>query len=323
MTVKDNFDIEGLPGQSGDEVLRWGARRRIGRSGGRGRRTRRRRRLSGARPTCQRAPATIKRLQRPLRCYAVTPGTGADVPGGSSGADRPPPSPPASPRSEIGADIAGSASASRRAFAAWPATVRSWGLVSQRGMPLPPGFLGDFDLVVVGPMARSVRDPAAAAGCTGRRSDPADAERDPSKSASGWTSFHPSRSIRPSARRLPTSPTGWRAKRRGGGSDRLLPLPAQADASGLIRRRCWLRTRSQGPARGGCELSSSFSAGPRRSSPRPWAPVRLSWGGMASSAAEPPAITPEWFAANEAARADEGLSSHPSSIKLATSFWPR
>ena len=58
---------------------------------------------------------------------------------------------------EIGADIGGSLRIPA-SFCGVACHKPSWGLISQRGMPLPPGFLADYDLMVVGPMARSVRD---------------------------------------------------------------------------------------------------------------------------------------------------------------------
>jgi amidase len=58
---------------------------------------------------------------------------------------------------EIGADIAGSLRIPA-SFCGVFAHKPTYGLVSQRGLVPPPGFLADIDMAVVGPMARSARD---------------------------------------------------------------------------------------------------------------------------------------------------------------------
>jgi amidase len=151
MTVKDNFDVEGLPASLGLKAL-------LGRSA-QDAEVVSRARAAGAIVWGQtNVPAGSSDHQTYNALYGVTrnPWDLARTPGGSSGGSA------AALAAgftalEIGADIAGSLRIPA-SFCGVTCHRPSWGLVSQRGMPFPPGFLADWDLVVVGPMARSVRD---------------------------------------------------------------------------------------------------------------------------------------------------------------------
>ena len=151
MTVKDNFDVEGLPASLGLKAL-------LGRSA-QDAEVVSRARAAGAIVWGQtNVPAGSSDHQTYNALYGVTrnPWDLARTPGGSSGGSA------AALAAgftalEIGADIAGSLRIPA-SFCGVACHRPSWGLVSQRGMPFPPGFLADWDLVVVGPMARSVRD---------------------------------------------------------------------------------------------------------------------------------------------------------------------
>lgn len=151
MTVKDNFDIEGLPASLGlktnlgrpakdaDAVARV--------------------RAAGAIVWGQtNVPAGSADQQTFNALYGVTrnPWDPSRTPGGSSGG-----SAAAVAASftalEIGMDIGGSIRLPA-SFCGVSCHKPSWGLISQHGMPAPPGFLAEYDLMVVGPLARSVRD---------------------------------------------------------------------------------------------------------------------------------------------------------------------
>ena len=151
MTVKDNFDIEGLPASLGLQanlgrtVKDADAVARV--------------RAAGAVVWGQtNVPAGSAGYQAFNRLYGVTrnPWDLARTPGGSSGGSA------AALAAgftalEIGVDIGGSIRVPA-SFCGVAGLKPSWGLVSQRGIPAPPGFVAPYDLMVVGPMARSVRD---------------------------------------------------------------------------------------------------------------------------------------------------------------------
>ncbi len=151
MTVKDMFDIEGLPASLGMKSL-------LGRPA-RDAEAVARVRAAGAVVWGQtNVPAGSSDLQTFNRLYGVTrnPWNPALTPGGSSGGSA------AALAAgftalEIGADIGGSLRIPA-AYCGVACHRPSWGLISQRGVPAPPGYLADYDLMVVGPMARSVRD---------------------------------------------------------------------------------------------------------------------------------------------------------------------
>ena len=151
MTVKDNFDIDGLPASLGMKSL-------LGRPA-QDAEVVSRTRAAGAIVWGQtNVPAGASDHQTYNAVYGVTrnPWDLARTPGGSSGGSA------AALAAgftalEIGADIAGSLRIPA-SFCGVACHRPSWGLISQRGMPIPPGFMADYDLVVVGPMARSVRD---------------------------------------------------------------------------------------------------------------------------------------------------------------------
>jgi len=151
MTVKDIFDIEGLPAS-------------VGMKSGLGRTAHdaeavARVRAAGAVVWGQtNVPAGSSDLQTFNRLYGTTrnPWNPHRTPGGSSGGSA------AAVAAgftalEIGADIGGSLRIPA-AYCGVACHRPSWGLVSQRGIAAPPGYVADYDFLVVGPMARSVRD---------------------------------------------------------------------------------------------------------------------------------------------------------------------
>ncbi|HXQ16792.1 MAG TPA: amidase family protein [Caulobacteraceae bacterium] len=151
MTVKDIFDIEGLPASAGMKSL-------LGRP---------------AKDACAVAqvraagalvwghtnvPAGSSDFQAFNPLYGVTrnPWNLALTPGGSSGGSA------AAVAAcftalEIGADMGGSLRVPA-SYCGVAGHRPSWGLISQRGIAAPPGYEADYDFLVVGPMARSVRD---------------------------------------------------------------------------------------------------------------------------------------------------------------------
>jgi len=151
MTVKDNFDIEGLPASLG---LKANLGRTVKDADAVARV-----RAAGAVVWGQtNVPAGSSGYQAFNRVYGVTrnPWDLTRTPGGSSGGSA------AALAAgftalEIGADVGGSIRVPA-SFCGVAGHRPSWGLVPQRGMPVPPGYLADYDLIVVGPMARSVRD---------------------------------------------------------------------------------------------------------------------------------------------------------------------
>ena len=151
MTVKDMFDIDGLPASLGTKAL-------LGRTATDAEAIARIRAAGVIVWGQTNVPAGASDHQTYNAVYGVTgnPWDLARTPGGSSGgsaaavAD-------GFTALEIGADIAGSLRIPA-SFCGVACHRPSWGLISQRGIPAPPGYLADYDLMVVGPMARSVRD---------------------------------------------------------------------------------------------------------------------------------------------------------------------
>jgi amidase len=151
MTVKDMFDIEGLPASLGTKALLGRAARDAAAVA--------RVRAAGAIVWGQtNVPAGASDHQTFNALYGVTrnPWNLARTPGGSSGGSA------AALAAgftalEVGADIGGSLRIPA-SYCGVTCHRPSWGLISQRGIPAPPGCLADYDLMVVGPMARSVRD---------------------------------------------------------------------------------------------------------------------------------------------------------------------
>jgi len=151
MTVKDTFDIEGMPASAGMKSLL-------------GRVTRdaeavARVRAAGAvvwGHTNVSVGASDWQAFNPLYGVTRNPWNLARTPGGSSGGSA------AALAAgftalEIGADIGGSLRIPA-GYCGVTCHRPSWGLIPQRGLVPPPGFTADYDLVVVGPMARSARD---------------------------------------------------------------------------------------------------------------------------------------------------------------------
>lgn len=151
MTVKDIFDIDGLPASTGMKAL-------LGRTA-RDAEAVARVRAAGAVVWGQtNVPAGSSDYQTFNALYGVTrnPWNLARTPGGSSGGSA------AALAAgftalEIGADIGGSLRIPA-SYCGVACHRPSWGLIPQRGIAAPPGYLADYDLAVVGPMARSVRD---------------------------------------------------------------------------------------------------------------------------------------------------------------------
>jgi amidase len=151
MTVKDIFDIEGLPASVGTKPLAG----RVARDADAVARVR----AAGAVVWGQtNVPAGSSDLQTFNAHYGVTrnPWNLALTPGGSSGGSAAAVAAGFTPL-EIGADIGGSLRIPA-AYCGIACHRPTWGLISQRGIAFPPGYLADYDLLVVGPMARSVRD---------------------------------------------------------------------------------------------------------------------------------------------------------------------
>ncbi len=151
MTVKDIFDVEGLPASLGMKGL-------LARTAHDAEAVARVRKAGAVVWGQTNVPAGSSDLQTFNKLYGVTrnPWDQDRTSGGSSGGSA------AAVAAgftalEIGADIGGSLRipASYCGVACHKPT---WGLVSQRGIPAPPGYVADYDLMVVGPMARSVRD---------------------------------------------------------------------------------------------------------------------------------------------------------------------
>ncbi len=151
MTVKDIFDIDGLPASTGMKSL-------LGRTA-RDAEAVALVRAAGAVVWGQtNVPAGSSDYQTFNALYGVTrnPWNPARTPGGSSGGSA------AALAAgftalEIGADIGGSLRIPA-GYCGVACHRPSWGLIPQRGIAAPPGYLADYDLLAVGPMARSVRD---------------------------------------------------------------------------------------------------------------------------------------------------------------------
>jgi amidase len=151
MTVKDNFDIEGLPASLGLKA-------NLGRTVQDAYAVARVRAAGAIVWGQTNVPAGSADHQTYNALYGVTrnPWDLARTPGGSSGGSA------AALAAgftalEIGADVGGSIRVPA-SFCGVAGHRPSWGLIPQRGMPAPPGYMADYDLMVVGPMARSVRD---------------------------------------------------------------------------------------------------------------------------------------------------------------------
>jgi amidase len=151
MTVKDIFDIEGLPASVG-------MRSRLGRMAHDADAVARVRAAGAVVWGQTNVPAGSSDLQTFNKLYGVTrnPWNLTRTPGGSSGGSA------AAVAAgftalEIGADIGGSLRIPA-AFCGVACHRPTWGLIPQRGIAAPPGYVADYDLLVVGPMARSVRD---------------------------------------------------------------------------------------------------------------------------------------------------------------------
>ena len=151
MTVKDIFDIEGLPASVGRKAL-------LGRPARDAEAVARVRAAGALIWGHTNVPAGSSDFQAYNALYGVTrnPWNLARTAGGSSGGSA------AAVAAgftalEIGADIGGSLRIPA-GYCGIACHRPSWGLISQRGIAAPPGYLSDYDLLVVGPMARSVRD---------------------------------------------------------------------------------------------------------------------------------------------------------------------
>jgi amidase len=151
MTVKDTFDIEGLPASAGMKSL-------LDRVTNDAEAVARVRKAGAVVWGHTNVPVGASDWQAFNPLYGVTrnPWDAARTPGGSSGGSA------AALAAgftalEIGADIGGSLRIPA-GYCGVTCHRPSWGLISQRGIVPPPGFMADFDLVVVGPMARSARD---------------------------------------------------------------------------------------------------------------------------------------------------------------------
>ena len=151
MTVKDIFDIDGLPASCGMKAL-------LGRPAQDAEAVARVRAAGAVVWGQTNVPAGSSDYQTFNRLYGVTrnPWYPALTPGGSSGGSA------AALAAgftalEIGADIGGSLRIPA-GYCGVACHRPSWGLIPQRGIAAPPGYLADYDLMVVGPMARSVRD---------------------------------------------------------------------------------------------------------------------------------------------------------------------
>jgi amidase len=151
MTVKDIFDIEGLPASVGMKAL-------LGRTARDAEVVARVRAAGAVVWGHTNVPAGSADHQTFNALYGVTrnPWNLARTPGGSSGGSA------AAVAAgftalEIGADIGGSLRIPA-AYCGVACHRPTWGVIPQRGIAFPPGYVADHDLLVVGPMARSVRD---------------------------------------------------------------------------------------------------------------------------------------------------------------------
>jgi len=152
MTVKDIFDIAALPASMGVKSL-------LGRATHDAEAVVRARAAGAIVWGQTNVPAGSSDYQAYNALYGVTrnPWNPARTPGGSSGGSA------AAVAAgftalEIGADIGGSLRIPA-SYCGVACHRPSWGLIPQRGLAAaPPGHAADYDLLVVGPMARTVRD---------------------------------------------------------------------------------------------------------------------------------------------------------------------
>jgi amidase len=155
MTVKDTLDIEGLPASAGMASLQGRTAKDAAVVG--------RLRAEGAivwgQTNCP-VMAADWQTYNPLHGTTNNPWDAARTPGGSSGGSAAALAAGITPL-EIGADIGGSLRIPA-SFCGVFAHKPTYGLVSQRGLVPPADHASDFDLGVVGPMARSARDLALA-----------------------------------------------------------------------------------------------------------------------------------------------------------------
>ena len=150
MTVKDAFDIEGLPASLGMAS-------RLGRPAREAEAVTRVRAAGAVVWGQTNVPAGSSDYQTFNALYGVTrnPWDPSRTPGGSSGGSAVAVA-AGYTALEIGADIGGSLRIPA-GYCGVACHRPSWGLIPQRGLA-PPGCVADYDLAVVGPMARSVRD---------------------------------------------------------------------------------------------------------------------------------------------------------------------
>lgn len=151
MTVKDTLDVEGLPASAG--LARW-----LGREAKDAVAVANARRAGAVIWGKTNTPVNAADWQTYNALYGTTnnPWDVKRTPGGSSGGSAAAVAAGITSL-EIGADIGGSLRIPA-SFCGVFAHKPTYGLVSQRGLVPPPGLASDFDLAVVGPVARSVRD---------------------------------------------------------------------------------------------------------------------------------------------------------------------
>jgi amidase len=151
MTVKDTFDVEGLPASAGIKAL-------LDRTAEDAAVVARVRSADAIVWGKTNTPVYAADWQTYNSLYGTTnnPWDLTRTPGGSSGGSAVAVAAGITAL-EIGADIGGSLRVPA-SFCGVFAHKPSYGLVSQRGLVPPPGIAADLDLAVVGPMARSARD---------------------------------------------------------------------------------------------------------------------------------------------------------------------
>ena len=151
MTVKDTFDVEGLPASAGMKAL-------LDRTAEDAAVVARVRSADAIVWGKTNTPVYAADWQTYNSLYGTTsnPWDPTRTPGGSSGGSAAAVAAGITAL-EIGADIGGSMRVPA-SFCGVFAHKPTYGLVSQRGLVPPPGVVADLDLAVVGPMARSARD---------------------------------------------------------------------------------------------------------------------------------------------------------------------
>jgi Asp-tRNA(Asn)/Glu-tRNA(Gln) amidotransferase A subunit family amidase len=151
MTVKDTFDVEGLPASAGMKAL-------LDRTAEDAAVVARVRSADAIVWGKTNTPVYASDWQTYNSLYGTTsnPWDLTRTPGGSSGGSAAAVAAGITAL-EIGADIGGSMRIPA-SFCGVFAHKPTYGLVSQRGLVPPPGIAADLDLAVVGPMARSARD---------------------------------------------------------------------------------------------------------------------------------------------------------------------